>query len=153
MDIKSKLQIVTGGYSDLETRYHSLTESIARLTQAGCLNAVEFWREDKYLYLVFPMRGGQRKKMYIGCNALRIKEARQKLANYSARNELILGQEKIQEHLNRLEELTVEQLQLLSSSSLSARFALVEDAGDGLGDKHRSSSTPVCHQSVNNDIC
>lgn len=84
-------------------------KKIAQLTDAGCIDAAEYWRDGKYLYLLSSMRRGKRKKRYIGSHPLRIKEALQKLENFQRRAELIARQERVEGDLleigRRLEEI------------------------------------------------
>ena len=126
MEIKDRFKIVSNHHSKLVERYHSLGTSIAQLTAAGCIDATEYWRDQKYLYLLCPMRGGLRKKKYIGNHPLRIEEARQKLQNYKNRLELITNQENIQLEIDLIELNSVKLLKLCSRADLSAKAAYNE---------------------------
>lgn len=127
MDIAERLKIVANYQHTLELRYHELGKAIGQLTAAGCIDAKEYWKDGKYLYLLYPMKHGQRKKTYIGNHPLRVEEARNKLRNYKARLELIQTREKVDMELRHIERLTSQLLQLCSSSDLCSRFALEDE--------------------------
>ena len=122
MQIKEKMKAIESHHNALEQEHHLLTTDIARLTQEGCLNAKEHWREEKYLYLLFPMKGGQRKKDYIGNHPLRITEARKKLKNYKTRLVCIQRQESIQSTMREIE------------TVIHTLFALCSDKSSGQSD-------------------
>lgn len=46
------------------------------LQQAGLIYASEYWRSDKYLYLIYPSRDGQRERKYVGADEAKIAEAK-----------------------------------------------------------------------------
>lgn len=47
------------------------------LEDAGLIYANEYWRDGKYLYLIYPTEtDGKRKREYIGCDPERIQAAR-----------------------------------------------------------------------------
>lgn len=128
MDINSEVMALLRGYTFLQERYLNLGTEIARLTAAGCINATEFWRDDKYLYLVSPMNGGRRKKRYIGNHPPRIKEARQKLANYSRRARLVVEQGEIEDDLARIDGLLRQAVKVCNSRVSSVRLKGVGEA-------------------------
>jgi hypothetical protein len=45
------------------------------LKKAGLAYAREHWRSGKYLYLIYPSRGGQRERKYIGADPAKIADA------------------------------------------------------------------------------
>lgn len=52
-------------------------QQIASLSKAGLIYASEYWRDGKYLYLIYPTEtSGKRKREYIGCDPARIQAAR-----------------------------------------------------------------------------
>ena len=136
MDIADKLKIIANHHDRLLARYHVLGTSIGRLTAQGCIDAKEHWKDGKYLYLLYAMKNGQRKKKYVGNHPLRVKEARQKLQNYQDRLSLIGSRDRIEEDLAEIETATNRLLALCSKSDLSANFAQAEE---NLGDKTFSS--------------
>jgi len=98
MEIDRKLNAISKRYKQLQHEYHDMTTTIAQLTQKGCLDASEHWRDGKYLYLIFPMKNGVRRRDYIGSHPLRIEEAREKIENFKIRQEII----EIQTSVNRI---------------------------------------------------
>ena len=95
----------------LEKRQKELTTVIAQLTAQGCQNFQEYWsgKDNKYLYKLFPMKEGKRKKVYVGIKQEAIDKAREKKKRYELREkrkkELFRVNSrliKIQEHLGRI---------------------------------------------------
>lgn len=136
MDIENKLKIIANHHSILVARYHSIGTTIGRLTAKGCINAKEHWKDGKYLYLLYAMKNGQRKKKYVGNHPLRVKEAQEKLQNYKDRLPLIRTRERLEDDISEIEALTNRLLHLCSKSDLSALFSIAEDNN---GDKTFSS--------------
>ncbi|MBE0436925.1 MAG: hypothetical protein IBX56_14105 [Methylomicrobium sp.] len=66
----------------LEADIVAIVERMAELQADGLIYATEHWRKDanqepKYFYLLYPQKQGEpRKRVYIGCDAARIAEAR-----------------------------------------------------------------------------
>jgi hypothetical protein len=66
----------------LEADIVAIVERMAELQADGLIYATEHWRKDanqepKYFYLLYPQKQGEpRKREYIGCDAVRIAEAR-----------------------------------------------------------------------------
>ena len=56
---------------------------IARVRAMGTVEAVEHWREGKYLVLVSPMRAGVRERKFIGSDPANIRAARAKIARHA----------------------------------------------------------------------
>lgn len=70
-----------GQISKLDATLAAIADRMAALKRAGLIYAAEHWREGRYLYLIFPMRDGQRPKpAYVGCDPARIAEAQAALA-------------------------------------------------------------------------
>ena len=46
------------------------------LEKNGLVYATEHWRDDRYLYLIYPMTGGDRRREYVGADSVKIAEAR-----------------------------------------------------------------------------
>lgn len=136
MDIKDKLQIIGSYHEKLLQRYHALGTTIAQLTAKGCIDAKEHWKDGKYLCLLYKMKGGVRKKKYVGNHPLRVAEARQKLQNYKDRVSCILTQEKVKADLDEIEVVIQKLLGICSTFDLAARFAFQEEQN---GDKVFSS--------------
>lgn len=79
------------------------------LKRAGLIYAKPHYRQGKYLYLIFPMKDGERRREYIGADPKKIQEALQAinrvyeyemLSNKLARTEGCLSQGQLQ--LNQL---------------------------------------------------
>lgn len=70
-----------GQIAKLDATLAAIADRMAALKRAGLIYAAEHWREGRYLYLIFPMRDGQRPKpAYVGCDPARIAEAQAALA-------------------------------------------------------------------------
>lgn len=70
-----------GQIAKLDAVLAAIAARMAELKRAGLIYAAEHWREGRYLYLIFPMRDGQRPKpAYVGCDPARIAEAQAALA-------------------------------------------------------------------------
>ena len=54
----------------------AVSRRMAVLQRAGLIYASEHWRENKYLYLIYPTHDGARRREYIGADTDRIAEAR-----------------------------------------------------------------------------
>ncbi len=140
MEIKDKFKIVQNHYQRLLDRDDVVTTEIARLTAYGCIDAKEYWKDGKYLYLLYSMKNGVRKKKYVGNHPLRINEARKKLQNYKDRKKHIRTQEKIQKEIEILNSLTSRMLHICSKTDLSAKAACqTENIGDKFFDCRRGS--------------
>lgn len=125
MDLKGRFEIIINHHQSLINRHKSLTTRIAQLTAAGCVDASEYWRDGKYLYLLYSMKDGKRRKVYVGNHPLRIEEARQKLENYKTRSECIRTQTKLERDIQQIESLSIDCLQICSKEDLSAKSALI----------------------------
>jgi hypothetical protein len=131
MKIADKLQIINQCRERMTARYYSLGTTIAQLTALGCIDAAEYWKDGKYLYLVSAMRRGRRKKRYVGNHPLRIKEALQKLENYQKRAGLIVTQARIEADIAEIDRVVAELVAICGRYDLTARFAAIDD---NLGD-------------------
>ncbi len=150
MDIADKLKIIANHHSRLLDRYHSLGTAIGRLTAQGCIDAKEHWKNGKYLYLLYAMKSGQRKKKYVGNHPLRVKEARQKLQNFQDRLPLIRTRELVEAELTEIETATDYLLSLCAKSDLSAIFAQAEaDHGDKKNSSRRGSTQTLSPMTFN----
>lgn len=70
-----------GQLAKLDAILAAIAARMAELKRAGMIYAAEHWREGRYLYLIFPMKNGQRPKpAYVGCDPARIAEAQAALA-------------------------------------------------------------------------
>lgn len=144
MDVDAKLKIIGNYHSKLLERYHALGTTIAQLTAKGCVDAKEHWKDGKYLYLLYKMKDGVRRKKYVGNHPLRVAEARQKLQNYQDRLACILTQEKVKADLDQIEDVIRQLLCICSRFDLAARFALEEEENGDNGFRIPARSTYWC---------
>lgn len=103
--MKDKIEKVEIHKERLEEKYRSLSTRIAQLTAAGCIDAKEYWKDNKYLYLLRPMKNGKRLKTYVGNHPLRIEEARQKVINFKKRKAIVKQQDEITKEIVTIESL------------------------------------------------
>jgi len=66
-------------YADLKTT----DTRIARTEDAGIIRATPYWRDKKYLVLVYPMTAGQRRRQYVGKDPKRIAKAIKAIDRYA----------------------------------------------------------------------
>lgn len=50
------------------SQHEKLSEELYWLEKCSRINAQPYWREGKYLYLIYPQVNGERQRAYIGCN-------------------------------------------------------------------------------------
>jgi len=60
----------------IDVELQDVSRRMKALERAGLIYASEHWREEKYLYLIYPMREGDRRRVYIGADAERVAAAR-----------------------------------------------------------------------------
>lgn len=58
----------------LEDARKATADSMAALKRAGLIYAKTHMRQGKYLYLIYPMQDGERKREYVGTDAKKIEE-------------------------------------------------------------------------------
>ena len=66
--IAEKLETTNG-------QIEALTNQLEDLETAGIANATEYWRDDRYLYLIYPMTAGERRREYIGSQPAKVQSA------------------------------------------------------------------------------
>ena len=59
----------------LASKHDEILTRMKKLQDAGIIHATPHWRQDKYLYLIYPMRKGERRREYIGADRYKIKDA------------------------------------------------------------------------------
>lgn len=78
-DLASEMQAAAAGLprliGDLGKRHAAILSRMKDLEEAGLIYATPYWREEKYLYLIYPMKGGERRREYIGADPDKIKDA------------------------------------------------------------------------------
>ncbi len=93
----------------LSRKYREIITRMNELERAGLIYAKPHYRQGKYLYLIYPMKDGQRRREYIGADPEKIEVALQAinrvheyeaLSNKLARTEGCLSQAQLQ--LNQL---------------------------------------------------
>ena len=87
MEIDKSLCRISASLKELKQQEQSLVEQVEQLTAAGVIEATLHWREDKYLYLIFPS-GSKPAKQYIGVNTLKQNEALADVERYRQREVL-----------------------------------------------------------------
>lgn len=75
-DLRQLADRLPGQIDKLDTELRDVLKRMKALQKAGLIYASEHWREDKYLYLIYPMQDGARRREYIGADADRIAAAR-----------------------------------------------------------------------------
>lgn len=60
----------------------SLDAKIDTLEEAGTVEASEYWRQGKYLYLIHPTTGGHRVREYIGKDAAKVQAAQDRVDRF-----------------------------------------------------------------------
>jgi hypothetical protein len=60
---------------DLGKRHAEILSRMKEIEEAGLIYATPYWRAEKYLYLIYPMKGGGRRRDYIGADPHKIKDA------------------------------------------------------------------------------
>ena len=98
------------------------------------------------------MKGGERKKKYVGNHPLRVAEARQKLRNYKDRLSCILTQEKVKADLDEIEAVIHHLLEICSRFDLVARFALQEEQNGDKDISSRRGSADVVYPNVSHTV-
>jgi hypothetical protein len=53
----------------------AITTQMLDLEQLGVIHAAPYFHWQKYLYLIYPMKGGKRKRVYVGSDRAKIAEA------------------------------------------------------------------------------
>ena len=64
-----------GSIKALDTEKAFTRRRMEHLENNGMIFATAYWRIDKYLYLIYPMVNGQRKRQYIGKNPEKVRTA------------------------------------------------------------------------------
>ena len=61
----------------LSRNYREITTRMNELKRAGLIYAKPHYRQGRYLYLIYPMKDGERRREYIGADPEKIQEALQ----------------------------------------------------------------------------
>jgi hypothetical protein len=88
---REKLNSIETSLKALESSIAKIEQEIQVLDRKDLSYASEWWKDGKYLYLVYPPdKSGHRKREYIGSEPGRIFEARERIAEYHVRVKLKL---------------------------------------------------------------
>jgi len=68
----------------IDKRRAALVQEIARLRQAGMVNATLFWQQGRFLYLNHRSAGTKRVRAYVGNDPQRVAEAYARVNRYQA---------------------------------------------------------------------
>lgn len=124
---KDQQQKVTRAIASLEKNRQELVGEMVKIERQGMAHASPWWRDGKYLYLVYPMTNGRRKREYIGCDEARIKEA-------LARIERDKEYQKLQKDLEQL------------GCKIGQTETVLDKFYEILGVNFRRSPDEICHQ-------
>lgn len=84
-----KIDYIKTAFARLAGHINTIEHQIAALEQHEMFYATEWWKDNKYLYLVSPTdQDGNRKRQYIGCDQQKIAEARQKITRWQTHRDL-----------------------------------------------------------------
>lgn len=86
---REKLNSIETSLKALESSIAEIEQEIQVLDQKDLSDASEWWKDGKYLYLVYATdKAGKRKREYIGSDPKQIAEARERIAEYHWRANL-----------------------------------------------------------------
>lgn len=89
MTTREKLNSIETSLQALESSIAEIDREIQALDKKNLSDASEWWKDGKYLYLVYATdKSGDRKREYIGSEPGRIFEARERIAEYRLREKL-----------------------------------------------------------------
>lgn len=100
--------------------YDRLCHEIYWLEQCPRINAKPYWRQGRYLYLIYPQVAGERERRYIGCNKEDIDRVLKAIENHCKQEALKARAADIQRELQRW----IDQLGVLefTASGLSKEY-------------------------------
>lgn len=105
-----QLSILDEFVGHIEVEHEHLTTQMLEFEKDGLVVAHPAYQDGKYLYLIHPMKGGKRRREYVGADTKKIAEAERRLANYrsyAALERELLGLEKgASKMLQRLSRIT-----------------------------------------------
>ena len=80
MTMTEKIRLVLQAYSTLQGELENIDTELMTLEFTDRANATEYWREDKYLYLIHSTdENGERKREYIGADPVKIEQAQYRI--------------------------------------------------------------------------
>jgi len=101
----------------------SLGAKIATLEEAGTVQASEYWRQGKYLYLIHPTTQGHRVREYIGKDAKKVQDAQDRVDRWKKANILRTDRDGIAAQLKQVIDTTEALLHPGELSNLYWRYA------------------------------
>lgn len=103
-----------------------LKEQLAEVQRLGWTEAKPYWRDGRFLILVHPMKGGERKREYVGADPEKVNEALASIARLDEYNRLTDQIAEIEKRLERTKRNLYEALVNLEISPLIA-FECTQD--------------------------
>jgi len=82
LTLDEQLRLISQAVTELEKSIEQLQSEFESLEHKERLDATDYWRKGIYLYLIYPMQNGNRRREYIGSDPEKQKEALQKIANH-----------------------------------------------------------------------
>lgn len=104
--IVSILDKVETGYRSLMNHQTELQAELDEIERLGYCDAKPYYRDEKYFYLIYPMKNGERKREYIGSDPEKIQDALDKIERKSRHdeiekqiNEIVFARNRISDYL------------------------------------------------------
>ena len=66
--LEMNLSVLPKKISTLQARHESLSKQKHALLKTGIIDATPYWHQGKYLYLIYPMKDGKRRREYVGAD-------------------------------------------------------------------------------------
>ncbi len=66
--LEMNLSVLPKKISTLQAQYEALSKQKHSLLETGVIDATPYWHQGKYLYLIYPMKDGKRRREYVGAN-------------------------------------------------------------------------------------
>jgi len=76
VEINRSLRDLANAADRLEKRHKSISGAMDQLKEQGLIYATLYYRDNKYLYLNYPLTDGPRRREYVGCDPQKIAEAK-----------------------------------------------------------------------------
>lgn len=80
--LNNKMGALDAMLRSIEKKHLMLTARLIELESAGITDATPFYQQNKYLYLIHPMRKGKRVREYVGSDVKKRHDAEVRIANY-----------------------------------------------------------------------
>jgi hypothetical protein len=75
-EIVQQLKYLEKSIKELEEQRKTIFDHMTALENQGLIYASTYYRNEKYLYLIYPMVDGKRKREYVGCDPQKIEDAK-----------------------------------------------------------------------------